>query len=121
MLLTIILFFAKLNSISGDSIVETLKNPKGGGEETAKNILTKLEQIYRFSIMGSPDSYEINTVGVKDPLSTENNRKIGYGLWDKHYIDNVLYGAVDYIYMVDSFSEGMYKDELGVTDVGSGG
>lgn len=99
---------------------ETLRSAGGTDTTLSKIIEQKLSDVYKFNIVGSPDSYEINTLHAKDELSSMDRRKVGYGLWDKYYIDNVLYGAVDYIYMVDKVSVGTYEDDFGVTDVGNG-
>ena len=76
---------------------EILRSPDGK-VDLAKSIEEKLAYINKFAITQNPDTYEINTIKAKDDIG---NRKAGYGLWDKYYMDNVLYGAVDYIYMVD--------------------
>ena len=99
---------------------ETLRSSGGTDTTLAKAIEDKLSYVYKYNIVGFPDSYEINTLAAKDELSSNDRRKAGYGLFDKFYLDNVLYGAVDYIYMVDKVSIGTYSDEYGVTDVGSG-
>jgi len=99
---------------------EILRSAGGMDTTLAKIIEDKLSDMYKYNIIGFPDSYEINTLAAKDELSSSDRRKIGYGLQDKFYLDNVLYGAADYIYMVDKVSVGTYSDDLGVTDVGNG-
>ena len=44
------------------------------------------------------DQYELYTLNSKNTIG---DRRAGYGLQEKYYIDNVSYGAADYIYMVD--------------------
>ena len=110
------LFYA----LAGTEYYESLRSPGGTDTTLSETIENKLAHVYKYNIVGSPDSYEINTLAAKDELLSSDRRKIGYGLQDKFYLDNVLYGAVDYIYMVDKVSVGAYSDDLGVTDVGDG-
>ena len=120
------LFYA----LAGDEYVvsETLRSAGGKDTSLAYKIEEKLSDLYKYSIMGSPDSYEINTIAAKDKFfSNGNDRRPGYGLWEKYDMDNVLYGAADYIYMVDKVADPMYKDTYGsgneddyVVDLGDG-
>ena len=107
------LFFA----LCADEYVESLRSSDGTDAKLSGKIEEKLQDVYKFHIYGAPDSYEINTLYTKDTLG---DRRAGYGLQDKHYIDNVLYGAVDYIYMVDKVVAGTFSDDYGVTDLGNG-
>ena len=77
-----------------------------------------LENVYKFSIKGNPESYEIFTSATKDTIV--EGAFAGYGLEDKHYMDNVTYGAVDYIYMVDKVYDSVISDDIGVADIGNG-
>ena len=64
------------------------------------------------------DQYELYTLNSKNTIG---DRRAGYGLQEKYYIDNVSYGAADYIYMVDKVAIGMYTDVAGgVSDIGNG-
>ena len=120
------LFYA----LAGDEYVvsETLRSAGGRDTSLAFKIEEKLSNIYKYSIMGTPDSYEINTIAAKDKFfSNGNDRRPGYGLWEKYDMDNVLYGAADYIYMVDKVADPMYRDTYGtgneddyVVDLGDG-
>ena len=120
------LFYA----LAGDEYIvsETLRSAGGKDTSLAFKIEEKLSDLYKYSIMGSPDSYEINTIAAKDKFfSNGNDRRPGYGLWEKYDMDNVLYGAADYIYMVDKVADPMYKDTYGsgneddyVVDLGDG-
>lgn len=110
------LFYA----LAGEEYSESLRSPDGTNAELSKQIEDKLKELYQIRITGTPDSYELNTLNAKEPISSNNQRKVGYGLQDKNYLDNVLYGAVDYIYMVDKVTEGAYTDEIGTYDVGNG-
>lgn len=112
------LFYA----LAGDEYMEaeSLRSPDGTNTSLAAKIEQKLAYVNKYNIVASPDSYEINTLDAKSSLGSDSRRKAGYGLQDKYYIDNVLYGAVDYIYMVDKVTESMYTDDYGVTDLGSG-
>ena len=112
------LFFA----LAGDEYIasETLRSAEGTDTTLAGKIEEKLADVNRLAITGNPDSYEINTIQAKDKFGSTNDRRPGYGLWDKYPIDNVLYGAADYIYMVDKVSDGAYTDDYGVVDLGNG-
>ena len=112
------LFFA----LAGDEYIatETLRSPEGTYIDLAEKIEEKLAYVNKYAITGNPDSYEINTLQAKDKFGSTNDRRPGYGLWDKYPIDNVLYGAADYIYMVDKVSDGTYTDDYGVVDLGNG-
>ena len=112
------LFFA----LAGDEYVnsETLRSAEGTDTGLAQKIEEKLAYVNKFRITGNPDSYEINTLEAKDKFGTFNDRRPGYGLWDKYDMDNILYGAADYIYMVDKVSDGAYTDDYGVIDLGDG-
>jgi outer membrane protein OmpA-like peptidoglycan-associated protein len=98
----------------------SLRSPDGTDTGLANAIESRLKKMYSDSVIGSPDTYEINTLFAKDPFSSSNERKIGYGLQDKFYLDNVLYGATDYIYMVDKISDDTFSDNFGVADIGNG-
>ena len=50
------------------------------------------------------DSYTITASKVKDKFT--NNANIGYGLQEIVFGDELLYGAADYIYMVDNITTG---------------
>ena len=112
------LFFA----LAGDEYIasETLRSAEGTDTTLAGKIEEKLADVNRLAITGNPDSYEINTIQAKDKFGSTNDMRPGYGLWDKYPIDNVLYGAADYIYMVDKVSDGTYTDDYGVVDLGNG-
>lgn len=99
---------------------DSLRSPNGTDTVLANVIEERLKGMYSSAVIGSPDSYEINTLYAKDPFTSSNERKIGYGLQDRFYLDNVLYGATDYIYMVDKVSDGAYTDDFGTADVGNG-
>ena len=107
-------------SLCEQEFTDSLRSPDGTNTEIAKSIENKLNQVNAIDILGNPSTYEILTIDTKNPFGTDNRRRPGYGLWDKHYIDNVLYGAADYIYMVDKVSIGTYTDDFGVTDLGNG-
>lgn len=98
---------------------ETLRSSGGNNTSLADVIENRLTRIYKYNVAGAPDTYEINTLSAKDLISTMENTA-GYGLQDKFYIDNVLYGATDYIYMVDKVTTGMYSDDIGAGKVGNG-
>lgn len=102
-----------------DAASDTLRSVSGSDTRLSEIIESRLDEMYKYSVVGAPDSYELNTISVKDLISLDSRRS-GYGLQDKHYIDNVLYGAVDYIYMTDKVSDSAYTDELGRSDVGNG-
>lgn len=112
------LFYA----LAGDEYMEaeSLRSPDGTNTSLAAKIEEKLAYVNKYNIIGAPDSYEINTLEAKSKIGSDSRRKAGYGLQDKYYIDNVLYGAVDYIYMVDKVTESTYSDDYGVTDIGDG-
>ena len=104
-------------TLAGKEYVDSLRSSDGTNVELSKAIEEKLADVYKFHIYAVPDSYEINTLYAKDTLG---DRRAGYGLQDKYYIDNVLYGATDYIYMVDKVAIGTFSDDFGVTDLGNG-
>lgn len=108
------LFYA----LAGTEYNESLRTKSGENTELSNLIEEKLERVYKYSIIGSPNSYEINNLEVKSELNGE--RRAGYGLQESYYLDNVLYGAVDYIYMVDKVSISKYSNEFGVEDIGNG-
>ena len=106
-----------------EDVVETLVSPNrtpADDNSLAKKIEERLEYVNQFAITANPDTYEINTINVKDPFGSNNSRRPGYGLFDTFDIDNVQYGATDYIYMVDKVTDGTYANETGVSDVGNG-
>lgn len=105
-----------------DNVTDTLRSAEGSDTSLADKIEEKLKKMYDLSIVGFPNTYEIRTISAKDPFDTStNSRKPGYGLQEWYYMDNVLYGAVDYIYMVDKVMDGTYSpDSEGVTDIGNG-
>lgn len=107
-------------SVCDQEFTDSLRSPGGMDTRIAKSIEDKLEYVNNVNIVGAPNTYEILTVDAKDPFGSDNKRRPGYGLWKNHYIDNVLYGAADYIYMVDKVSIGTYTDDSGVTDLGNG-
>lgn len=105
------------------NVVETLVSPSrtlADDNSLAKKIEENLQYINQFAITANPDTYEINTINVKDSFGTNNSRRPGYGLFDTFDIDNVQYGATDYIYMVDKVTDGTYANKTGVSDVGNG-
>ena len=99
---------------------ESLRSANGSNTTLAEKIENTLSKVNQYHIVGSPDTYEINTLAAKDPIGTDNGQLAGYGLQDKYYMDNILYGAVDYIYMVDKVTDGAYTDDMGVSDLGDG-
>ena len=106
-----------------EGVVETLVSPNrtlADDNSLAKKIEENLQYINQFAITANPDTYEINTINVKDPFGSNNSRRPGYGLFDTFDIDNVQYGATDYIYMVDKVTDGTYANKTGVSDVGNG-
>ena len=106
-----------------EDVVETLVSPSrtlADDNSLAKKIEENLQYINQFAITANPDTYEINTINVKDSFGSNNSRRPGYGLFDTFDIDNVQYGATDYIYMVDKVTDGTYANETGVSDVGNG-
>ena len=106
-----------------EDVVETLVSPNrtpADDNSLAKKIEERLEYVNQFAITANPDTYEINTINVKDSFGSNNSRRPGYGLFDTFDIDNVQYGATDYIYMVDKVTDGTYANETGVSDVGNG-
>lgn len=91
---------------------------RGNGKtELAQQIEERLMKINNINITGNPDTYELNTLSSKDPIA---DRMAGYGLQNKFYLDNILYGATDYIYMVDKETQSAFSDNLGVGDIGNG-
>ena len=107
-------------SVCEQEFTDSLRSPGGMDTKIAEEIEEKLKHVNDVQVIGSPNTYEILTVDAKNPFGSDNRRKPGYGLWENHYIDNVLYGATDYIYMVDKVSIGTYSDDSGVTDLGNG-
>ena len=106
-----------------EDVVETLVSPNrtpADDNSLAKKIEERLKYVNQFAITANPDTYEINTINVKDSFGSNNSRRPGYGLFDTFDIDNVQYGATDYIYMVDKVTDGTYANETGVSDVGNG-
>ena len=106
-----------------EGVVETLVSPSrtlADDSSLAKKIEENLQYINQFAITANPDTYEINTINVKDSFGSNNLRRPGYGLFDTFDIDNVKYGATDYIYMVDKVTDGIYANETGVSDIGNG-
>ena len=106
-----------------EGVVETLVSPNrtpADDNSLAKKIEDRLKYVNQFAITANPDTYEINTINVKNPFGSNNSRRPGYGLFDTFDIDNVQYGATDYIYMVDKVTDGTYANETGVSDVGNG-
>lgn len=104
-------------------VVETLvssSRTSADDNSLAKKIEDNLKYVNQFAITANPDTYEINTINVKDSFGSNNLRRPGYGLFDTFDIDNVQYGATDYIYMVDKVTDGTYANETGVSDVGNG-
>lgn len=106
-----------------EDVIETLVSPNrtlAEDNSLAKKIEERLKYVNQFAITANPDTYEINTINVKDSFGSNNSRRPGYGLFDTFDIDNVQYGATDYIYMVDKVTDGTYANETGVSDVGNG-
>ena len=110
------LFFA----LCEDEYNESLRSPEGENIELSKKIEEKLEEVNRFEIMASPHSYTITTMRAKDSFGDNNQREIGYGIFNKIYLDDVQYGATDYIYMVDKVRLGRFSHDFGREDIGSG-
>ena len=100
--------------------IETLRSPDGSDSELAEMLENQLNYINRTSFVATPDTYEMNTLFVKDPFNDTNKRRPGYGLFDKYYMENLLYGAPDYIYMVDKVSDSAFLDSEGVSNLGNG-
>lgn len=105
---------------NGMDAEQTLRNNNGGNADLATSIEKHLEKVNNVYIKGNPDDYEINTKSVKDSIDYNENYRAGYGLQDRVYMDNVLYGAMEYIYMVDRVVDGNVKDSIGVSDLGNG-
>ena len=106
-----------------EDAAETLVFPSrisANDNSLARKIEDNLKYINQFAITANPDTYEINTINVKDSFGSNNLRRPGYGLFDTFDIDNVKYGATDYIYMVDKVTDGIYANETGVSDIGNG-
>lgn len=106
-----------------EDAAETLVFPSrisASDNSLARKIEDNLKYINQFAITANPDTYEINTINVKDSFGSNNLRRPGYGLFDTFDIDNVKYGATDYIYMVDKVTDGIYANETGVSDIGNG-
>ena len=107
-------------SLAGTEIYDTLVSESGVGSEWIKKEEEMLRDMNAYHIVSVPDSYEINTIEAKNLLGSNNDRRGGYGIFNKYYLDNVLYGATDYIYMVDKDTEGTFTDDYGVADIGDG-
>lgn len=108
-------------SVCEKEYAESLRSPDGTDTKLSEAIEKKLNYVQKVQIASTPSTYEINTIEAKNPFGSNNRRKPGYGLQEWHYIDNVLYGATDYIYMVDKVRDGIYeRDRAGVTDIGNG-
>lgn len=106
--------------VEPELVTETLRSPGGYDSSLADILETRLDYLNKTSFIATPDSYEMNTMFNKDPFSSENRRRPGYGSFDKYYMENILYGAPDYIYMVDKVTESAYTDDEGVSNVGNG-
>lgn len=110
-------------SVDPNSISDTLRYSSMESSDKsglAAKIEEQLTKVYKTAIIGSPDSYEINSLNAKDIISYMDRHRSGYGLQDMYYMDNVSYGAMDYIYMVDKSAKSMYSNESGVSDLGNG-
>lgn len=110
-------------SVDANSVSDTLRMSSVESDDKdslAVKIEEQLTNIYKLAIIGSPDSYEINSLNAKDIISYMDRHRAGYGLQDMYYMDNVSYGAMDYIYMVDKSAKSMYSNESGVSDLGNG-
>ena len=70
--------------------------------DIANAIGEKLSNIWKN--IKSNGSYVVQSHSVKP--SFDNGNKIGYGLQENVFMDELLYGAVDYIYMVDKIDSG---------------
>lgn len=105
-------------SLCGDEYDESLRSKDGTNTKLSDAIEEKLAYAYKYHMMSSPDSYEVTTTYTKDDIGSD--QQAGYGIQDKYYMDKPIYGAVDYIYMVDKVSEGKYVDVEGTIDLGSG-
>jgi len=110
-------------SVDANSVSDTLRYSSTESDDKnslASKIEEQLTSIYKLAIVGSPDSYEINSLNAKDIISYMDRHRAGYGLQDMYYMDNVSYGAMDYIYMVDKSAKSIYSNESGVSDLGNG-
>lgn len=106
-------------SCCGAEVIDSLRSSSGNNTDIATAMEESLKEMFKVHIYPNPDTYEITTLGAKDSIG---DRLAGYGLQDKFYLDNPIYGAVDYIYMVDKVSKSRYNtDFLGVSDIGNGG
>ena len=76
-------------------------------EEIAKNIETALVGMYSY-YMGKDEGYEILPVLSASIL---DGNKLGYGLQQNVYMDMPLYGATEYIYMVDKRNGGVDQND----------
>ena len=106
--------------VEPELVTETLRSPGGSDTKLADILENRLDYLNKTSFVATPDTYEMNTLFNKDPFSSENRRRPGYGLFDKYYMENILYGAPDYIYMVDKVTDSAYTDDEGVSNVGNG-
>lgn len=98
-------------------ISESLRSQDGKDTSLSETIEQKLSDAYRRHIFSSPEGYEMNTMLTKDEIGSAN---AGYGLQEKYYMDKPVYGAADYIYMVDKVSDSLYTDDIGTVDLGNG-
>ena len=63
----------------------------------AGRIETNLKSVW--NEINSNDSYDIQSFVIRDTF--DNGKTIGYGLQENTFAEELLYGAADYIYMVD--------------------
>jgi len=106
---------------------DTLRSPEGredttGGKISISNsIEEQLKKVYG-NISSNINTYGISSIKAKDSFSSNNRRKPGYGLQEWHYLDEVLYGAADYIYMVDKIkvSQGAFGPDQDTERLGGG-
>lgn len=100
-----------------DKYSEYSESLRGGGDNKLADLIeTTLKNMYKMSSANS-QTYEINYINTKDTIGESYN--IGYGSQVQHNIDNVLYGATEYIYMVDKVKT-ENDNEFGVYDIGNG-
>ena len=112
-----------LRSSEGNSTANYRQEPTSTDRTKLSDAFeTALKFMYANAVMATPEQYELRTLEAKDKFGEggDRERRPGYGLFNKIYQDNVLYGAVDYIYMVDKVSVGTFSDDYGTTDIGNG-
>ena len=84
---------------------------------SGKKIEEKLSQMYKDFIGGVADiGYDILPVMSAEFLN--NGDKLGFGLQKNVYMDRPLYGATEYIYMVDKRNAGFDQSDVRYSEVG---